>query len=138
MSESITHCYECTHCFESYRSRTGWACEVWGYEDFACDTVLDGFCHKAKPVQKMDFLWKLHVFKTEEEADAIISQIKSIYEWYGVVTKADIKEMLNIDTCFTDTKYGILGKPVEELQSIQLQLGWIIDYPRFVLIERKE
>lgn len=49
VKESVIHCSECRHCFKSRRSKTGYACEVWGYDDFADDTVLDGFCHKAKP-----------------------------------------------------------------------------------------
>lgn len=47
--ENIIYCCECIHCFKSRRSKTGYACEVWGYEEFACDTELSGFCHKAKP-----------------------------------------------------------------------------------------
>lgn len=47
--EIITYCFECEHCFKSNRSRTGYSCAVWGYDDFASDTILSGFCHKAKP-----------------------------------------------------------------------------------------
>lgn len=47
--KDVIHCVNCTHCFESRRSKTGYKCEVWGYDDFADDTILDGFCHKAKP-----------------------------------------------------------------------------------------
>ena len=46
---NIIYCYECGHCFKSRRSKTGYACEKWGYDDFANNTTLDGFCHKAKP-----------------------------------------------------------------------------------------
>lgn len=46
---SNIHCKECDHCFKSNRSKTGYKCAVWGYDDFASDTVLEGFCHKAKP-----------------------------------------------------------------------------------------
>ena len=46
--DNIIHCGECTHCFKSRRSKTGFACEMWGHDDFADSTVLDGFCHKAK------------------------------------------------------------------------------------------
>lgn len=45
----IIHCEDCTHCFKSRRSHTGYSCEVWGFEDFACDVPLDGYCYKAKP-----------------------------------------------------------------------------------------
>lgn len=46
---TIIYCYECRHCFNSRRSVTGYACEKWGHEDFACPTILGGFCHQAKP-----------------------------------------------------------------------------------------
>lgn len=49
--DGIIHCGECEHCFKSIRSKTGYACEVWGYGDFACDTILTGYCHKVKPKQ---------------------------------------------------------------------------------------
>lgn len=44
----IIYCEDCTHRFKSRQSRTGYACEVWGHGDFACDVPLDGYCHKAK------------------------------------------------------------------------------------------
>lgn len=47
--ENIIHCEDCRYCFKSKRSKTGYKCEKWGYDDFADDTVLDGYCHKAKP-----------------------------------------------------------------------------------------
>lgn len=47
--ENIIHCEDCKHCFKCRRSKTGYACEVWGYGDIACDVPLDGHCHKAKP-----------------------------------------------------------------------------------------
>lgn len=49
MESNIIHCEDCVHCFKSRRSKTGYKCEVWGYDDFADETVLDGYCHKAKP-----------------------------------------------------------------------------------------
>lgn len=48
-NETIIYCSECGHRFESRRSKTGYACEVWGYDDFACDVPLNGYCFKAKP-----------------------------------------------------------------------------------------
>ena len=59
MKNTIIHCFECQHCFESRRSKTGYKCEMWGYDDFADDTVLDGYCHKAKPT--------IHPIKCEKE-----------------------------------------------------------------------
>ena len=47
--ENLIHCSECEHCFKDRRSKTGYSCEVWGYDDFACAVPLDGYCFKAKP-----------------------------------------------------------------------------------------
>lgn len=47
-AQDVIHCHECDHCFKSKRSPSGYLCEMWGYDDFASPTILDGFCHKAK------------------------------------------------------------------------------------------
>ena len=52
MEPKIIYCEYCDHCFESRRSRTGYACEVWGHDDFADSVPLDGWCFKAKPASK--------------------------------------------------------------------------------------
>lgn len=49
MEHEIIHCEDCDHSFKCRRSKTGYSCEVWGYDDFACDVPLDGWCFKAKP-----------------------------------------------------------------------------------------
>ena len=51
--ENVIHCKDCEHCFKCRRSKTGYSCEVWGYDDFACSVPLDGYCHKVKPVQSI-------------------------------------------------------------------------------------
>lgn len=48
METCITQCKDCAHCFKNHRSRTGYSCEVWGYDDFACDVPPDGYCFKSK------------------------------------------------------------------------------------------
>ena len=48
-TNNIILCKDCSHCFKCRRSKTGYSCEVWGYDDFACDVPLDGYCFKAKP-----------------------------------------------------------------------------------------
>ena len=49
--KDVIHCEECKHCFKCRRSKTGYSCEVLGYDDFASDTIPTGYCHKAKPKQ---------------------------------------------------------------------------------------
>lgn len=52
MEPKIIYCKDCDHCFKSHRSKTGYSCEVWGYDDFADSVPLDGWCFKAKPASK--------------------------------------------------------------------------------------
>lgn len=47
MKREVILCINCEHCFKSRRSKTGYACEVWGHDDFACDVPPDGWCFKA-------------------------------------------------------------------------------------------
>ena len=47
-SETIIHCEDCRYCFENRLSSTGYSCEVWGADEFCCDTTREGYCHKAK------------------------------------------------------------------------------------------
>lgn len=47
MDKEFIHCEDCIHSFKCKGSKTGYACEVWGHDDFSCDVPLDGYCHKA-------------------------------------------------------------------------------------------
>lgn len=52
MESKIIYCKDCGHCFKSRRSKTGYACELWGYDDFANSVPLDGWCFKARLASK--------------------------------------------------------------------------------------
>ena len=49
MKNNIIHCKDCAHCFKCQRSNTGYSCEIFGHDDFACGIPLDGYCHNSKP-----------------------------------------------------------------------------------------
>lgn len=48
MEPKIIYCKDCTHCFKSRRSKTGYSCEKWGYEEFADSVPLNGWCFQAE------------------------------------------------------------------------------------------
>ena len=52
MESKIIRCKECIHCFKDQRSKTGYSCEMWGYDDFANPTILTGWCYKARHAKK--------------------------------------------------------------------------------------
>ena len=51
--KNIICCRSCRHCYKSRRSKTGYICEMWGYDDFASSVPLDGWCFKAKPLYEL-------------------------------------------------------------------------------------
>lgn len=62
MKNDIIHCEDCMHCFPCASFETGFACEVWGYDDFACCIPSDGYCHKGepktKPINMDEVIWE--------------------------------------------------------------------------------
>ena len=127
---SITYCQECEHCFKNKRSKTGYSCSVWGYDDFACDTVPDGFCHKAKDKNNGYHmgLSKLHKFETASEAMEFINELKRICEWYGVATRGDYLELLNHPAGKTSYKEGWLYDHIEKFKVVKAGDGGFYVY----------
>lgn len=132
--ELITHCYECDHCFKSKRSKTGYSCAVWGYDDFASDTVPSGFCHKAKPVLTLDSLDGLLMFDNRLDAEKIIIDLIDIAENYGCVTRADFKDLVNLPADTDDNKFGWVGSEVKKIRAVYTPRGYFIEFPRSVPI----
>lgn len=136
-NKKITLCCECEHCFESRRSKTGYACAVWGHDDFADDTVPDGFCHKAKPhtTYTLSRDGSKIVSRNKTYLDTILSQIKKCVEWYGIITLADLKDIVNQGWTVRDSKYGWIGHMVENIELVHTSEGWVLELPRASLIE---
>ena len=46
------------------------------------------------------------VFDTEVEAEKVLTEARAILDKYGSVTVADVYEMTDVMTCYTDSIYG--------------------------------
>ena len=132
MNDNVTHCYECSHRFRNKSSKTGYSCEVWGYGDFASDTTLDGFCHKAKRSQTLNSLDGIYMFKTEDEAKTILSMMNRCVEQYGVVTQGDFMDMIDLEASEVHRIHGWLGNALNDARIVQTSLGYFIEFPRSV------
>lgn len=105
-TKNINHCYECNHCFENHRSKTGYSCEMWGHDDFADDTPLDGYCHKFKHKHGLETLEGLRIFEDRKEAERVLESIMQCAYWYGVVLISDYKDFVGIEGEYSDNRTG--------------------------------
>lgn len=129
------HCYECTYCFRTHKSKTGYSCEMWGHDDFACDTQLDGFCHKSKTGTPGSQLRQYQMLDSREQAERVLSYMLDIARNYGVVTRADFLEIVGHPdaTSYTDNKWGWLVDSIElKAQIVTTSIGYFVDLPRAV------
>lgn len=102
---TIKRCSNCSHCFKSKRSKTGYSCEMWGRDDFACDTILEGYCHKFKALPELDWPDGIFMFETEDKAKEILDKMIWIAETYAWASRADFMELINKEPSYEDTKY---------------------------------
>ena len=130
--ENIIYCRECTHCFRSGRSKTGYACEVWGHDDFACDTELTGFCHKGKASTGFALLT---LFDERCKAEKVLDQMIQTAKWYGVVLVSDFKELVNAKASINDSHFGWLEHIIIEAQIEPAREGWYLNLPKPLPIE---
>lgn len=127
--ENVIHCHECDHCFKNKRSKTGYSCEVWGHDDFASDTTSSGYCHKAVLTKSLD-LDDVYMFETKEKADEILVIIKQIAKWFGMVFRADVKDLYGMNTEWRDNRYGWLEADVKKIRVVQTERGYFIEFPQ--------
>jgi hypothetical protein len=128
--QDIIHCYECKNCLKNRRSKTGYSCAVWGHGDFADDTPVDGYCHKAKADPSLESLRGFRMFDSRNEADEFLIKLKAIAHAYGCVTKIDFLDMLGVKGPYVDTKYGWLDIALDRsAEVIDTPLGYFIKLP---------
>ena len=130
-TKNINHCYECTHCFENHRSKTGYSCEMWGHDDFADDTPLDGYCHKFKHTHGLETLEGLRIFEDKKYADDVLSGVMKFANWYGVTLVSDYKELLGVKASDDDRKSGwIIDALNRYAKVVETPCGYFIELPR--------
>lgn len=126
----IAHCYECKYCFESKRSKTGYSCSMWGYDDFASDTRLDGFCHKAKTEPSLESLAGLRMYETAEDAEKILRHLRKIAGEYGIATRGDYLKLIGVESYTDDYRHGWLESAlVKCARVVPTPLGYFIELP---------
>ena len=130
--ENVIHCHECDHCFKNKRSKTGYSCEVWGHDDFASDTTLSGYCHKAtlKRPKTLDSSDGIHMFKTEEEVISTLSNVINTINIYGVALRCDYKDLIGKEPEAFDGNYGWFKSDIEKMRIVQTERGYFIEFPQ--------
>ena len=73
---------------------------------------------------------EVYMFKTEEEAQKIVDELKQIAEWYGVALYSDLKDLLDIEIEPDDYKYGWIEHSIKQTRIVPTELGYFIEFPR--------
>lgn len=73
------------------------------------------------------------VLDTRSEAEAVLSAMDDILDTYGVVTVADLNDLVDITGQYTDNKYGWTSLRTAEVTHVRD--GYILKLPRAVAID---
>lgn len=131
-NQDLIHCYECEHCFRNKRSKTGYSCQMWGHGEFADNTQLDGFCHKAAVDETLLPLRKYRIFKTRDEAETVLLMLKETVARYGFASRSDFLEFAGAEAAakYIDIKYGWTKSAIDRTaQVVETPLGYFIELP---------
>jgi hypothetical protein len=72
----------------------------------------------------------VYTFDTSEEARQVRWYMIGIADLYGVVTKADFKEIIGQETERLDWKYGWLPDAIRKSRVLRVDHGYFIEFPK--------
>jgi hypothetical protein len=103
---------------------------MWGHDDFACDTILEGYCHKFRALPVLDSPDGVYMFKTEDKAKEILDTMIRLAETYGWASRADFMELINKGPSYEDTKHGWFAHSlINDAKVVYTIKGYFIEFP---------
>lgn len=63
----------------------------------------------------------------KKDADIVMDQMEELIEAYGIVSIADLKDIVGLETYFTDNKYG--WSNIRSAKIVRVSGGWLISMP---------
>lgn len=69
-----------------------------------------------------------YILSLREDADMVLEQMTDIIDKYGVVSVADLREIMNLPFSPQDNKWGWID--LSDVAVQQIREGWLIDFPR--------
>ncbi len=89
-----------------------------------------------KVFEKPDKSSKEFVFRTREEAEDVLEHITTAMENYGLVTLADVKDLMGIQSSYTENKYGwtsIKGMHIKA-KKVDIPTCYSNCFPKYILV----
>ena len=74
-------------------------------------------------------------FKRQVEAYETLYDMIDIANEYGVVTRADFKDLVNLKSDLLDNKYGWLPDHIRKARVLRTRNGWFIEFPKALPID---
>lgn len=78
---------------------------------------------KRTPKRTFDDIW----FEDRGDLEIVVDNLKALMETYGVVSAADLFELVGQDTVFTDNRYG--WTDLGAMQAVSKEGGWVLKMP---------
>ena len=75
---------------------------------------------------------EFYMFKTEEDARKILDCMIQVAEEYGIVTKADFKDLINRNSKYEESIHGWVGDVIKKARVVPTEFGYFIEFPRAV------
>lgn len=63
-------------------------------------------------------------------AEEVIRQLKGVIRQYGIASVADLYDLANVSSSYTDNKYG--WQNIDEARIIRTNDGWLLKMPRII------
>ena len=68
------------------------------------------------------------ILETRADAEEVLIQMDEIISKYGMVSVADLYDMLDLDAPYTSTKYG--WTDIRNAKPVRASDGWLLKLPR--------
>ena len=73
------------------------------------------------------------VLETRSEAEEVIQRMDELIDMYGVVSVADMYDLVGVSCNYTDTKYGWTN--IRSAEPVRVRDGYIIKLPKALPID---
>lgn len=77
-------------------------------------------------------VYKRIILETRDDAEEVLSTLSDIVDQYGVVSLADLYEIVGIKGEYTDQKYG--WTDVSKVQAVPVSDGYLLKLPKCILL----
>lgn len=77
----------------------------------------------------------VYIFKTKAEAEQLLAGVKLMAQRYGLVTRGDVRDLIDKKSNYLDLKYGWIEDEIKKVRIAPMKTGYFVEFPRAVPID---